>query len=558
MNSEIKRLQNEIQKLRKQNLEKLKQIKYIPLNIISNNLYINNNALNNKSPIKAQYYKNNSRYKNQNLNNSSLSINFKNKKNKSYNKLPFKQGMFSYKNSIISSSSSNNNYKKNNNYNYNHNSSNKINIKYNNNSSLLSANLKLNLDNDDIHNNNISQNSIIQGRIPSSSSFDLNKYKIYDKTIVNLKINKQNISNKNFIRSIIPKSPFKIVNSDNNGIQHKKTYNKKINNVLFNNPNSNKQILIRNSMDTGKISPIFPKMIPIKGQNSPPLLVIDDYKDNNLNSSRNSIKKRKIVDHFRNCENYKKESRRMIIEYLKVLNRQNYNNKNMLGKTDIYMIMTKKNISKKVLNQEIIAKTFNSSEIFNNSAFIKSNKNFNNESSSIKSSLSNSLINNFNNSVMSINNNVLSKNFQSPIKSNISQFLTNMNDEQKDKINMVKFLSIPRILHLFFLNKEYKYVCLLCPSNICYIKGIESYIFKFLDIKSYKFMGGFDLIKVRLCSINKKNPNNFFIETFDGKVHRNYEFIANSKENALYYAKAINYLAQLEKCKIYNNKNILQ
>ena len=61
MNSEIKRLQNEIQKLRKQNLEKLKQIKYIPLNIISNNLYINNNALNNKSPIKAQYYKNNSR-----------------------------------------------------------------------------------------------------------------------------------------------------------------------------------------------------------------------------------------------------------------------------------------------------------------------------------------------------------------------------------------------------------------------------------------------------------------------------------------------------------------
>ena len=554
MNIEIKRLQNEIQRLRKQNLEKIKQIKYIPLNIISNNLYINNNSHNhNKKQINTYnpFIK-----KSQNLNNSSLSLNLK-KKNKSYNKLPFKQGMFSYKNSLIGSSP-NNNYKNNNNY--NNNSLNRINIKYNNNSSLLSANLKLNLDNDEAdNNNNISQSNIIQGRFPSSSSFDLNKYKISNKTIVNLNLKKPNKSNKNFIRSIISKSPFKIVNSDNNNIQHKKTYNSKINNKLFNNVNNNinnKQI-IRNSMDISKISPIFPKKIPIKGQSSPPLLVIDDYKNNNLNSRRNSAKKRKIFDHFRNCEKYEKESRRMIIEYLKVLNRHNYKN-NILGKSDINMIMAKKNISKKVLNQEIIAKTFNSFEIFNNSAFIKSNKNSNNELSSVKSSLSNSLINNFNNSVMSINNNILLKNFQSPIKSNINEFLINMNDEKKDKINMVKFLSIPRILHLFFLNKEYKYVCFLCPSNICYINGIESYIFKFLDMKSYKFMGGFDLIKVRLCSLSKKNHNSFHIETFDGKVNRNYEFISNSKDHALYYVKAINYLAQLEKCKIYNNKNILK
>ena len=42
MNSKIKRLQYEINQLRKQNSEKQKQINFIPLNIISNNLYINN------------------------------------------------------------------------------------------------------------------------------------------------------------------------------------------------------------------------------------------------------------------------------------------------------------------------------------------------------------------------------------------------------------------------------------------------------------------------------------------------------------------------------------
>ena len=159
---------------------------------------------------------------------------------------------------------------------------------------------------------------------------------------------------------------------------------------------------------------------------------------------------------------------------------------------------------------------------------------------------------------MNVNNKVLSKNFQSPIKNNIKDFLTNMNDEKKDKINMVKFLSTPKIMNINFLHKKYKYICFICPNNISYINGIESYIFKFLDIKSHKLMGGFDLIKISSCSINNKKQNNFFIETYDGKTHRNYEFETNSKENALYYIKSINYLSQLEKCKIYNNKSIFQ
>ena len=558
MNSEIKRLQYEINQLRKQNLEKQRQIKYIPLNIISNNLYINN-SINNKSPIKAKY-NNNSRYnsfinKKGNINNSSLSLNFKNKKNNSYAKLPFKKGMFSYKNSLVTSTP-NNNYKNI----FNQNKQNKINYKYNNNTSLLSANLKLNLENDDNdnNNNNISQNIILHGRYPSSSSFDLSKYKISDNSLINLnKSNKKlitpNISQKNSYKNV---SSFANNNNINNNIFQKKNYYNKNNNnnIIINNISSKK--VNQNSMDNVRISPIIPKKNNNNEQISPSLLIIEDYKENtnyNNNSNSNNNKKRKVFDHFRNKNKNEKESRRLIIEYIKILNRKNKNN---LNRGDINTIMTKNNISKKVLNQEIIVKEFNSSNIFNNSAIIQSNNNINNDMP-LKPSLNNSLIN-FNNSVMNLNNKVLSKNFQSPIKNNIKDFLINMNDEKKDKINMVKFLSTPKIMNLYYLNKKYKYVCYICPNNLSYINGIESYIFKFLDLKSHKLMGGFDLIKISSCSVNNIKQNNFFIETYDGKTHRKYEFETSNKENALYFIKSINYLSQLEKCKIYNNKNVFQ
>lgn len=543
MNSEIKRLQYEINQLRKQNLEKQRQINYIPLNIISNNLYINN-SLSNKPPVRNKY-SNNSSYnsfinKNGNMNNSSLSLNYKNrKKNNSYGKLPLKKGMFSYKSSLITSTP--NNAYPNNNF------SNKINFKYNNNNSLLSANLKLNLDNDEPENtNNISQNLISHNRIPSSSSFDLNKYKITERSIIKNKRSNKNLNVINTKKTQIIK-----VSKNNNDIIKTKTYNKK-NNIFFSNLNPNKYNNI-NSMDNIKISPIIPKIVTNKEQNSPSLLNIDDFKENNNHKNYTNSKKNKIFDHFRKCNKYEKESRRLIIEYIKVLNRQN-KEKNQIGKAEINNVLLKNNISKKVLNQEIVAKEFNPSNIFNNSALIKNSNDIN----SIKSSLNNSLINNFNNSVMNLSSDILSKNFQSPIKNNINDFLVNMNDEKKDKINMIKFLSVPRIMNMFYKNKKYKFVFVLCPNNISYLNGIESYIFKFFDLKSHKFVGGFDLIKVSFCSINNRNEKNFFIETFDGNLHRNYEFETNSKENTINYTKAINYLSQLEKCKIYNKKNIFQ
>jgi hypothetical protein len=307
-----------------------------------------------------------------------------------------------------------------------------------------------------------------------------------------------------------------------------------------------------------KAPSIVPKLIN-KEQNSSSLFNIDDQKDSkNLFSNKHS-RKRKIYDHYINNPKNEKESRRMIIELIKVLNRQNHKNNEKYMHGDIDAIMESNNISKKVLNKEyILSKEFNSSGLFHNSTiFNKNNKTFGDISLN-KSSFSNSMINNFNDSIMNLSNKVLSKNFNSPIKSNINNFLINMNDENIDKINMIKFLSVPRMMNLNFLNNKYKFICFLCPNNISFIKGIESYIFKFVDIRSYTLIGGFDLIKINFCSVNNNNQNNFFIETYDGKTQRNYEFETDSKDIAIQYVKYLIYLCQLEKCKIYNYKNIAQ
>ena len=558
MNFEIKRLQQEINQLRKQNMEKQKLIKYIPLNIISNNLYINN-SMNNKFLSKNNSNKysrfNSFINKKKNLNSTSSSFNYNAKKNKSYGKLPFRKGMFSYKNSLMNSTPMS---YKDSNISYN-----RFNYKGSNNNSLLSANLKLNLESDDNYNNkNLTPHISNHERVASSSSFDLNKYRITDKNMAsllnsnrNIKVSTPNIQADDPIRKVqtnyyINNIFHKRINENNRSslINSKKNFERK--KSLPNHPNS---------MEMLKISPIIPKMLN-KEQNSQSILAIEDYKDSSNLLSNKYSRKRKIFDHYLNNPKNEKESRRMIVELVKVLNRENHinNNNQIYMHGDVDAILEKNNISKKVLNKEyILPKEFNSSSTFHNVIISKNNRTFGDINLN-KSSLSSSMINNFNDSVMNLNNKVLSKNFQSPIKNNINNFLINMNDEKIDKINMINFLSVPRIMDLNFLNNKYKYICFLCPNNICYINGIESYIFKLVDVRSYKLMGGFDLIKVNYCSINNNNPNNFYIETFDGKTHRNYEFETGSKDIASQYIKSINYLSQLEKCKIYNNKNISQ
>ena len=95
---------------------------------------------------------------------------------------------------------------------------------------------------------------------------------------------------------------------------------------------------------------------------------------------------------------------------------------------------------------------------------------------------------------------------------------------------------------------------MLRPNQFSFLKGLESYIFQFIDIKTKKIVGAFDLIKVNSCCVNYKEQKNVLIETFDGEIHREYELITKSNRDASIFVKSINYLSRLEKCKIYNKK----
>ena len=499
MSSELKKLQKEIKLLRMQNqqLQNSKNMNYTPNNIIHNNSYVYNTKTtthtNKKKQIpmtnpKSNYYSNKNPPKPKKLP-------YAQKKTNSFVKLPFKRGLFSFKNSLNISNHNNINV-------------NKDIIKHSHNNSLLSANLILNLDNEEnenINKNNISQQMIFHHRISSSTSLDLNKYKI---TELNMNSIKKSINDFKMSESFNQGNNF--INNNYNSV-NKKGYN------LNNSMNNNKDLINQSSMENLKIS----QKQSHKDPNSSSIIMMEE----NIMPFNNE-KKTIPFDNFKNNSKYEKESRRLIVEYIKILIK---NPKNL--NLDTKNIMSINNISKKVLNKRILTE-------------------FNTMKTSVNTSLINSAI------LYNSNNIRQTKNFISPIKSNINNFLTEMNDEKIDKIKMVNFLSVPRILVLYFQNKTFKFVCFLCPNNISYINGIESYIFKFVDLKTKKVMGGFDLIKIKICSLNINNPQKFYIETYDGKVFRKYEFDTGNKDISSYYVKSINYMVQLEKCKIFKKKNI--
>jgi hypothetical protein len=409
------------------------------------------------------------------------------------NKIKLQPGMFSYKrstNSNLSNSLESNNSIERNNYSM---ISNKL-ISNNpsNKNHPIFQNLKLFLGDAEIssiktltNNDNISN----QFHFHNHSAMNLNKYKI------------NNISykkNKSMDFSNVHNNTFNNTNFNYDFMKY--------NNIIINNINqpsiklSSDEINIKPKKDLKMVNNLSQFLNKAKG----------DKEKNNTLFTNNFLFKSK-------AEN---ESRRMIIEYLKVLKQKEKN------KYKIVNILKNQNISDKVLNQQKVNTNLNiytmnskNSKFF----YLKSNKkvDFPGESINLR---------------------------------NISKFLKDMNDITKDKISMIKFLSIPRIMGLIFMEKDYKFIFMLKPNRLSYLKGLESYIFQWSDIKTKKEIGGFDLLKVNSCCINSKQNENVLIETFDGLIHRQYELITKSKDDASNIVKSINYLSRLEKCKIYNKK----
>ena len=149
---------------------------------------------------------------------------------------------------------------------------------------------------------------------------------------------------------------------------------------------------------------------------------------------------KKIADHFKNRPKYEKESRRMIIELIKILNKKENINKKVYSMEDIEKILVKNSISKKVLNKEFDPVEFNIINLFNKSSSlgnIGKTKEINNKdkNNSINSSFKENKRNNSNE--IKNKKKQKSKNLISPIKKNINDFLKKMNDVKKDKINII-------------------------------------------------------------------------------------------------------------------------
>ena len=271
----------------------------------------NNNSNNiNKSNLNINFYGNYKFSQTTNIySNNYITKNIKPKKNSKYNsyksnlfpnfmqnkqKFKFIPGMFSYKNNTYNNRSLNNSYESKNTRNNSSQISNKLNI---NNQNHLLPNLKLLIDNTETSSlRTLTNNDNISNHFPSISSLNLNKYKIdmvnnFNNTNYNYDVSKYN--NNNIIINNIQQPK---IRSKSNEIMH------------F---NSNKQKY--------------------------------NYNNNNLNNNLNNIIK--IKNNFEGKTNGENESRRMIVEFLKVL-KHNENNR------EINNILKLNNISNKVLNQQ--------------------------------------------------------------------------------------------------------------------------------------------------------------------------------------------------------------
>ena len=399
-------------------------------------------------------------------------------------------GMFSYKRKI-SKKNSNDNIK---NLNKSYNSSDKHNIQNKKNKNNINYSNFVN------NNNNNNKNNIILNNIKS----------LVDNTesssIISLSNNDCNSIQPSFFSSV-NLNKFKLLNDANIKNRSMDMGN------IFDNTHYNFDFLkynniIINNIQQPKIRSRSNEIMHINNKKNKKKKTKKKAKNEN-NIDDDSISKEIKVKEAK-AEN---ESRKMLIDDLKPLQSKD------LNKNEMNDVLKNNNISPKVLNQQMVL-----NNDINNSYSISSN---------------------------------LSK-VEEPKKKtnlkNVQKFLNNMNDVTKDKINMIKFLSIPRMMKLNFLEQNYKFIFMLMPNSLSYIKGIESYIFQWNDISTSKVVGGFDLLKVNSCYINYQNNKNIFIETFDGINHRQYELLTKSSDIASLYVKSINYLSRLEKSKIYNKK----
>ena len=289
----------------------------------------------------------------------------------------------------------------------------------------------------------------------------------------------------------------------------------------------------------------------------------------NINLTYDKIKKNKeqntlkIIPHYKNYfisePKYKIESRRMLLEYIKILNKKEKNIKNILNKT---------NISEKVLNQKYSYKNntnsndkdYNSIKFNNNSEIIlgegkkdiflnnlNSNSNFISAESGSNSSneedyyeaTSINKINSNNNKIFTL------------YKNNNFSFINSLNNQKNKKINIINFLCVPKVLNIIESNeKSEKYIFIVVPDESTYLEGVECYKLVWRNMESNEVENELSIKNIKDCIINKKYKNRFnLIVQMEDLNDFNFEIETPNDEICEYFTYGLNYLSQIE-----NNK----
>ena len=292
----------------------------------------------------------------------------------------------------------------------------------------------------------------------------------------------------------------------------------KNNNINNNNNNNNKNDIQINNNENSEI---------IKNTNLSMNL--------NLNTKNNALNEsyifKEFFDYFKDARQYEKESRRMMVELIKLnINKKN-NNIN-----SIKQIIKEKNFSLKILNQKFNEKmeydlnnnlnTINAKEVFGEAKKQVYLKNLDYKLSQ-NSTITTDILTSNNNRIFNIENNLIDKN-------------------NKKRINILNFLLTPRVLNLVEENNiKQKFIFFIFLDELFFSEGKESYIFQWKNMENDEIENEFNIKLIKKCEENKIFKNRFSLKVINNDLNDeefNYEIETPSNEISNNYVIGINYL----------------
>ena len=120
------------------------------------------------------------------------------------------------------------------------------------------------------------------------------------------------------------------------------------------------------------------------------------------------------------------------------------------------------------------------------------------------------------------------------------------NSLNNQKINIINFLCVPKVFNLIESNKNSeKYIFVVVPSEITYLKGVENYKLVLRNMVSNEIENEFNIKNVKECYINKNNKNRFIIKVqIDQFNETNLEIETPNDEISEYFTYGINLLSK--------------